>query len=119
MTHKTLIAYPHFSKKFDKHPDASDFQLGVVIIQEVKKIVFYSRKLTKHPTRYKETEKELLSIVENLRYFCTILLGQELKIYTNHKNLFCKTISTDRVLRCRLILNQYIPEIEYTPGEKI
>ena len=29
----TLIAYPDFSKKFIIHSDASDFQLGAVIMQ--------------------------------------------------------------------------------------
>ena len=30
-------------------------------------------------------EKDIPSVVETLKYFCTILLGQKLKIYTNHK----------------------------------
>ena len=28
---ETLLAYPHFNKKFTIHTDASDFQLGAVI----------------------------------------------------------------------------------------
>ena len=58
---------------------------------------FYSRKLTGPQTRYTVTEKELLSIVKTLKEFCTILLGQLLKIYTDHKNLTCKNFNTDRV----------------------
>ena len=34
--------------------------------------------------RYIVTEKKLPSIVETVKYFGTILLGQILKIYTNH-----------------------------------
>ena len=37
--------------------------------------------------RYTVEEKELLIIIENLKEFQTILLGQRLKIYTNHKNI--------------------------------
>ena len=44
------------------------------------------------------TEKELLGIVETLKGFRTILLGQILKIDTEHKKLTCKTLITNRVL---------------------
>ena len=90
--HGTLLAHPDFNKHFHIHTDASNHQLGAVIIQEDKPFAFYSRKWTKTQKRYMVTEKELLSIVETLREFRTILLGQQLKIYTDHKNLTCKTL---------------------------
>jgi hypothetical protein len=31
-------------------------------------------------------EREMLSIDETLNEFCTMLLGQKLKMYTDHKN---------------------------------
>ena len=37
--------------------------------------------------RYKVAEKELLNIIETLKYFRAILIGQPLKIYTNRINL--------------------------------
>ena len=37
--------------------------------------------------RYTLTEKELLSIVETLKYFRTVLIGQRLRIHTYHKTL--------------------------------
>ena len=39
--------------------------------------------------KYTFIEKQLLSIVETLKQFRTILLGKILRIYTNHKNLAC------------------------------
>ena len=42
--HKTLLAYPDSNKRIDVHTDASDHQLGSVIIQKGKPIAFYSRK---------------------------------------------------------------------------
>ena len=61
---------------------------------------------------------ELLNIAENLKEFRTILLGQILRIYTDHKNLTCKRFNNDRVLRWNLILEEYSPDIEYIKGEK-
>ena len=61
--HKTLLSYPDFNKWFDIHTDARDYQLVAVISQEVKRISFCSRKLTRPQTRYMVTEKELLGIV--------------------------------------------------------
>ena len=66
---------------------ASDYQLGDVIAQEGKHIAFFSRKLNKTQRNYTKTETELLSIVEYLKEFCTILLGYKIKVHTGHKNL--------------------------------
>ena len=48
----------------------------------------------------------MLSIVETLIEFRTILLGQRLRIYTDHKNLTCKYFHTDRVLIWRLVFEE-------------
>ena len=53
------------------------------------------------------------SIVETLKKCRTILLGNKLRIYTDHKNLTCNNFNTDRVLRLRLILEEDGPYKEY------
>ena len=40
-----------------------------------------------------------------------MLLGPKLRIYTYNKNFTCKNFNTDRVLRWRLILKEYVPDI--------
>ena len=63
---ETLLLYPDWNKYFVIHTaDASDYQLGVVISQEVKPIAFFSRKLNKAQKNYTTTEKELLEIYTN------------------------------------------------------
>ena len=38
---------------------------------------------------YIVTGKELLIIVETMKYFRTVLLGQKIKVYVDHKKLSC------------------------------
>ena len=67
--------------------------------------------------RYTVTEIGILSILETLKEFRTIQLGQKLWINNDNKNLMCKTFNDDRVLRWWLILEEYGPDIEYIKGE--
>ena len=113
-----LLAYPNFNKQFDIHTDASKSQLGAVISQNNKPIAFYSCKLNPAQTRYTTTECELLAIVETLKEFRNILLGQQIIVYTDHKNLTYKNFNTERVMRWRLILEEYGPKLQYIKGTK-
>ena len=113
----TLLAYPNFNEPFEIHTDASHTQLGSVISQHGKPIAFYSRKLNPAQTRYTTTERELLAIVETLKEFRNILLGQRLKVYTDHKNLTYKEFNTERVMRWRLLIEEFGPELVYIKGE--
>ena len=116
MARETLLAFPDFSKQFTIHTDASKTQLGSVISQEGKPIAFYSRKLNPAQTRYTTTERELLSIVETLKEFRNILFGQKIAIYTDHENLVQKSLTSDRVMRWRLYIEEYSPELIYLKG---
>ena len=98
--------------------DASKLQLGSLISQKDKPIAFYSRKLNPAQVNYATTERELLSIVESLKEFRNILLGQQIKVYTDHKSLTYKTFNTERIIRWRLILEEYNPELIYIQGSK-
>ena len=82
MARETLLNFPDFSKEFHIFTDASNYQLGAVIMQDNKPLAFYSRKLNKCQRNYTTGEQELLSIVETLKEFHNILLGQNLVIHT-------------------------------------
>jgi len=113
---ETLLAYPNFNKPFQIYTDASHYQLGAVVSQDGKPIAFYSRKLNPAQTRYTTTERELLSIVETLKEYRNILLGQQIEMFTDHKNLVYKHFNTKRVMRWRLLLEEFGPKLTYVKG---
>ena len=65
---------------------------------------------------YTTTEKELLSIVASLKEFRNIILGHQIKVYTDHKNLTYKMFNTERIMRWRLIIEEFGPELKYIKG---
>ena len=115
---EVVLAYPDYSKVFEIYTDASSKQLGAVITQDNRPLAFFSRKLSETQQRYSVTEIELLAIVETLKEFKGMLWGQQVKVYTDHQNLMRDALglSSDRVYRWRLIIEEYGPEIVYIKG---
>ena len=89
-----------------------------MITQSNRPLAFFSRKLSVQQQKYSVTEIELLAIVETLKEFKGMLWGQRIKVYTDHKNLTRDALglTSDRVYRWRLILEEYGPEIVYIKG---
>ena len=54
--------------------------------------------------------------MENLKEFHTIILKHRIKVYMDHKNIIFENFTTERVLRWRLMLKEYSPDIKYTKG---
>eukprot|EP00804_Cyclotella_cryptica_P029280 CCRYP_011684-RA/>CCRYP_011684-RA protein AED:0.42 eAED:0.42 QI:0/0/0/1/0/0/2/0/310 len=94
------LAYPDYSQGFEIYTDSSKFQLGVV--QQKGSV----------------TKQELLAIVETLKEFKGMLWGQQITVYTDHKNLMHDALglTSDRVYRWRLLLEEYGPTIVYIKG---
>jgi hypothetical protein len=109
-----------FSKPFEIYTDASSMQLGAVITQDNRPIALFSRKLSETQQKYSVTEIELLAIVETLKEFKFkgMLWGQDIKVYTDHKNLTRDALglTSDRVYHCWLLLEEYAPKIIYIKG---
>jgi len=112
---EVVLAYPDFTKPFDIYTDASTKQLGSVITQDNRPVAFFSRKLSGAQSKYTVTELELLAIVETLKEFNGMLWGQWINVYTDHKNLTRDGLglTSNRVARWRILLEEYAPEIIY------
>jgi len=118
ISREVMLSYPQFDQPFIVHTDASHTQLGAVISQSNKPLAFYPRKLTPTQQCYTTTECELLAIVETLKEFKNILLGQEIIIYTDHQNLLAQNCTIERVLRWCLLIEEFNPQFRYIPGHK-
>jgi hypothetical protein len=110
--------YPDFNKVFEVYTDASSKQLGAVITQDNRPIVFFSRKLSDTQCKYSVTKIELLAIDKTLKEFKGMLWGQQIKVFTDHPNLMRDALglTSDRVYQYRLLLEEYRPKIVYIKG---
>jgi hypothetical protein len=81
------LAYPDFSKVFEIYTDASSKQLGALITQDNRPIVFSSQKLSNTQRKCSITKIELPAIVKTLKEFRGMLWGQLIKVFTDHTNL--------------------------------
>jgi hypothetical protein len=111
---EVILCYPDFNKPFHLYTDASDHQLGAVIMQDKKPLSFYSRKLNTAQKRYTTTERyrELLSAIETCKEYKNILLGyhQPIIVFTDQKNNTfngLKENTSDHVLSWLLLLEEY------------
>jgi hypothetical protein len=113
-----VLAYPDYNKVFEIYTDASSKQLGAVITQDNRPIVFFSWKLSDTQCKYSVTNIELLAIVETLKEFKGMLWGQQIIVFTDHVNLMRDALglASDQVYQWRLLLEEYGPEIVYIKG---
>ena len=114
---EVLLAYPDLNEPFEIHTDASKLKIGAVVSQKGKPVAFCSLKMNSAQQNYTTTEKELISVLASLKYFRNILLGHQITVYTDHKNLTFKKFNTERVMCWRLILEEFGPELKYIKGE--
>jgi len=115
---EALLAFPDFTKPFHLYTDASDRQLGATVVQDGKPLGYYTRKLSPAQRNYTVSERELLGIVEGLKAFEGILRGQQLIVYTDHLNLLYNNMPTQRMVRWRLLLEEFNPIVKHVAGEK-
>jgi hypothetical protein len=116
MVKETILAFPDFNKPFHIHTDASNTALGAVIMQDGKPLMFHSRKMNVAQRNCTTGKQELLSIVETLKEFKSLLWGQDITIHTDHMNIVYGNLSNDRITRWRLLLEEYSPKFVHIKG---
>ncbi len=116
MAAEVLCAYPNHNKPFKVYTDASNYQLGACIMQDNHPVAYYNRKLNSAQLNYATIDKELLCVVETLKEFWSILLGAELHVYTDHKNILNVSNLSEQRLCWISYVDEYGPTIHDIEG---
>lgn len=120
LCNEPVLAYPDFHKTFTLTCDASNFAIGSILSQDGHPISYYSRTLNPAECNYSTIEKELLSIVNSVKYFRPYLFGTKFIIETDHQPLqwlFNLKDPNSRLVRWRLKLEEYDYVIKYKKGK--
>ena len=67
MARETILSFTDYTANFGVYTNASDYQMGGVVTQNKRPLVFFSRKFNITQSKHTTTEQELLGIVENFK----------------------------------------------------
>ena len=140
LSQDAMLAFPNPNFPFVIEPDASDYQLGSIILQNVSQkqnidsiikaftssptqapsgfrpLAYFSRKLSVAQRNYTTLEKELLSIVETLLEYRSFLYGRKIVAFSDHRNLTFNNMKSQRALRWRLVAEEFNITIIHRKG---
>ena len=106
-----FCAYPNHNKPFHIFTDASNYQLGACIMQDDISVAYYSKKINIAQINYATIDNKLLCVIVALREFCSMQLGAELHIRTDHKNIFNVGDSSEQHLQLISYVDEYSPTL--------
>nr|GFB46529.1 reverse transcriptase domain-containing protein [Tanacetum cinerariifolium] len=114
LTEAPILIAPNWDQPFELMCDASDYAVGAVLGQRIKKhfrpIHYASKTMNQAETNYTTTEKEMLAVVYAFENFRSYLIMNKSIVYTDHsalKYLFAKKDAKARLLRWILLLQEF------------
>ncbi|GJZ32180.1 reverse transcriptase domain-containing protein [Tanacetum coccineum] len=123
LTEAPILIAPNWDQPFEIMCDASDYAIGAVLGQRIKKhfrpIHYASKTMTEAESNYTTTEKEMLAVVYAFEKFRSYLIMNKSVVYTDHsalKYLFNKKDAKARLLRWVLLLQEFDFKVIDTKG---
>ena len=87
LTSAPVLAAPDFTKAFEVVTDSCQWSLGGVLLQELRPLAYYSRKMIPAELNYTVSEQECLATVECMKVWRCYLEGlpmEQLTLVTDH-----------------------------------
>ena len=81
------IALLDLRQPFEIQTDASDYAMGVVLLQHGKPIAFHSETFNGAVVNYPTYDKELYALVQSVKKWKHYLMGKETIVHTDHQPL--------------------------------
>nr|GEW18183.1 hypothetical protein [Tanacetum cinerariifolium] len=123
LTEAPIQIAPKWDQPFELMFDASDFAVGGVLGQRIKKhfrpIHYASKTMNEAESNYTTMEKEVLAVVYAFKIFRSYLIMNKSIVYTDHfafKYLFAKKDAKARLLRWILLLQEFDFKVVDTKG---
>nr|GEZ60805.1 DNA-directed DNA polymerase [Tanacetum cinerariifolium] len=123
LTEAPILIAPNWDQPFELMCDASDYAVGVVLGQRIKKhfrpIHYASKTMNQAEAKYTTTEKEMLAVVYAFEKFRSYHIMNKSIVYTDHsalKYLFSKKDAKVRLLRWILLLQEFDFKVIDTRG---
>nr|GEW91977.1 reverse transcriptase domain-containing protein [Tanacetum cinerariifolium] len=123
LTEAPILIAPNCDQPFELMYDASNFVVGAILGQRIKKhfrpIHYASKMMNEAKSNYTTTKKEMLAVIYAFEKFRSYLIMNKSIVYTNHsalKYLFAKKDAKVRLLRWILLLKNSISKL-LTPKE--
>jgi hypothetical protein len=82
-----VLALPNLRQPCEIQTDASNYVMGVVLLQHGKPICFHSKTFNGAMINYPTYDKELYALVQNVKKWKHYLLGKETIVHTDHQPL--------------------------------
>jgi hypothetical protein len=107
MAADVLLDYLSHNIPFEFYTEASDYQLGAVIMQNGKPVAYYYlQKLNAMQRNYTTMEKELLSVIMMLQEFHPVPYQAKLTVFTYPKTLTYHNLNLQHVCCWRNVLEE-------------